>query len=162
MEHSNPHHTSSTRRETWRISPDHSWTRVAFTLVLIAMLGTFIAIPGCGGGSSLSVIILGEGFPAAQIWIDRAVVASGAPLTMFGQGSDVDGGTLSYDWDFEDDGTFDSIAQNPSTTYATPGTYTVRLRVTDDEGNSSDATASVMVIGISGPAGAPAVVVRAT
>lgn len=161
MEHTNPHQTSSTRQETWRFFQKYSWHRVAFTLVLIAMLGTFIAIPGCGGGSSLSVIILGEGFPAAQIWIDRAVVSSGSPLTMFGQGSDVDGGTLSYDWDFEDDGTFDSTVQNPSTTYTTPGTYTVRLQVTDDEGNTSDATASVMVIGISGPAGAPAVVVRA-
>ncbi|RTZ91458.1 MAG: hypothetical protein DSY92_04465, partial [Planctomycetota bacterium] len=59
MEHSNPHHTSSTRQETWRFFQKYSWHRVAFTLVLIAMLGTFIAIPGCGGGSSPGVIILG-------------------------------------------------------------------------------------------------------
>ena len=35
---------------------------------------------------------------------------------------------ISWDWDFESDGTIDSTVQNPSHTYAKAGTYTVTLK----------------------------------
>ncbi|MCR9245877.1 MAG: PKD domain-containing protein [bacterium] len=40
-------------------------------------------------------------------------------------------GITSWAWDFENDGTIDSTAQNPQHTYLVPGTYDVRLTVTD-------------------------------
>ena len=40
-------------------------------------------------------------------------------------------GPYTYEWDFDNDGTFDSTATNPSHTYGTAGQYTVVLRVTD-------------------------------
>ncbi len=40
---------------------------------------------------------------------------------------------VSYDWDFGDAGT--STSQNPTHTYAAPGTYTVTLEVANDLGN---------------------------
>ena len=43
---------------------------------------------------------------------------------------------FTYAWDFNNDGIVDSIAQNPSYTYTVPGTYTVKLTVTNTAGSS--------------------------
>ena len=51
---------------------------------------------------------------------------------------DVDGEIVSYFWDFGDGNT--STEQNPVHTYGAPGTYTVTLTVTDDEGFTHTAT----------------------
>jgi len=67
--------------------------------------------------------------------------SGGAPLTVHFDGSgsyDPDpGDTITYAWDLDGDGQFDdSTTQKPTYTYG-PGTYTVRLRVTDNHGFSS-------------------------
>jgi glucose/arabinose dehydrogenase/PKD repeat protein len=63
-----------------------------------------------------------------------------APLAVSFNGSasnDPEGGPLTYAWDLDGDGAFnDSTAVNPTRTYAA-GTYTVRLQVTDNAGNTS-------------------------
>lgn len=42
---------------------------------------------------------------------------------------------VSYDWDFDGDGTYDVLGnQNPTHTFPTPGDYDVIMRVTDDQG----------------------------
>jgi FOG: PKD repeat len=43
-----------------------------------------------------------------------------------------------YEWDFTGDGTFDATGQTTSHSYPTEGTYSVRLRVTDDAGATSE------------------------
>lgn len=50
----------------------------------------------------------------------------------------------SWAWDFEDDSNVDSIAQNPTHTYTTAGTYTARLTATNAYG-SDDHTAEIVV-----------------
>ena len=44
------------------------------------------------------------------------------------------GSGLSYLWDFNGDGTFDSTTQNPNFTYASAGVYTGLLRLSTSEG----------------------------
>ena len=54
--------------------------------------------------------------------------------------TDDDGTVVSWAWDFGDGAT--AVSQNPSHSYATEGTYTVTLTVTDDDGAASDPPAS--------------------
>jgi PKD repeat protein len=49
---------------------------------------------------------------------------------------------LSYAWDFDNNGTVDSTALNPSAIYTGPGTYTVKLTVTDSNGDPNTLTNS--------------------
>jgi PKD repeat protein len=47
---------------------------------------------------------------------------------------------LSYAWDFDNNGTIDSTAQNPSYSYTNLGTYTVKLTITDSDGSTNTLT----------------------
>ena len=44
---------------------------------------------------------------------------------------------LTYEWDFDNNGSIDSTASNTSYIYSSSGTYTVKLTVTDSEGSSN-------------------------
>jgi PKD repeat protein/glucose/arabinose dehydrogenase/type 1 glutamine amidotransferase len=59
--------------------------------------------------------------------------------------SDPEGSALTFAWDFQDDGTVDSTAANPTFQYSAPGGYTVRLTVTDDAGKTGTTTIPVVV-----------------
>jgi PKD repeat protein len=61
-----------------------------------------------------------------------------APLTVtFSNNSSGYDQPLTYEWDFDNDGTVDSTAGNPSYIYNDPGTYSVKLTVTDSDGDSN-------------------------
>jgi len=57
--------------------------------------------------------------------------------------SDSDGNIVSYEWDFGDGNI--SSDMNPENTYSTAGTYTVTLKVTDDDNAVGTDTASVKI-----------------
>ncbi|MFE3902306.1 ThuA domain-containing protein [Streptomyces sp. NPDC059153] len=57
--------------------------------------------------------------------------------------NDPDGDTLSYAWDFDGDGTYDSTDANPSHTYTVKGDFAVQLKVTDSTGKSGYANIPV-------------------
>jgi hypothetical protein len=72
------------------------------------------------------------------------------PITFDGSNSyDTDGNIIGYRWDWTNDGTWDTIWLSYPTkahTYSSSGTYTVALEIKDDDGATSEDTASVTVI----------------
>jgi sugar lactone lactonase YvrE len=77
--------------------------------------------------------------------------SSGAPpltVSLSADASDPDGGDMvGYDWDFNNDGTIDQTTAVPeaSTVLSDEGSYTIRVRARDDEGQSAKATILVVV-----------------
>jgi large repetitive protein len=56
-----------------------------------------------------------------------------------------DGSVALEEWDFENDGTYDTAGSEAQHSYPTAGSYTAKLRVTDDQGVKSSATKTVNV-----------------
>ena len=119
-----------------------------------------------GPDGSLYVLEYGDGFfrqnPDAGLYrIDYAEgnkrptarivtsVSSGqAPLTVTFNGStsvDPEGGTLTYQWDFDGDGTFDATGVTASHTYPANGQFQARLKVTDPLGKYSLSSKQITV-----------------
>lgn len=48
------------------------------------------------------------------------------------------GNITGWAWDFNNDGIIDSTAQNPTYTYSSPGTYSVKLTVSNAQGNDEE------------------------
>lgn len=86
-------------------------------------------------------------------------VDEGSTVTLTASGSDPEGGALSFAWDLDDNGTFETPGQNVSFSADDgPASPVVRVRATDDAGLTATAQQTVMVGNISPSAtfGAPA------
>ena len=87
------------------------------------------------------------GAPSVSLTPATSTIARGQSVT-FQASADTDppGGSLTYDWDLNGDGTYE-VAGGTSQTVAFPdaGSFTVGVRVTDEVGNQSTASASVQV-----------------
>ena len=99
----------------------------------------YFSLGGSGGGGSS---------PTAAF---SATPTSGAaPLgVQFTDASS--GGPTAWQWDFENDGTVDSTQQNPSFVYANPGTYSVKLTVSNASGDDSVTKSSYITVTTAGP-----------
>ncbi|GAB3064732.1 lectin [Intrasporangium mesophilum] len=76
------------------------------------------------------------------------VSSSNAPLTVTfdaSGSSDPEHGALTYDWDFDGNGTFDASGVTATHTYTELGKFTARLRVTDPEGRKALTSTSISV-----------------
>jgi len=86
--------------------------------------------------------------PTAAIAALPSWLAAGRAVTLDGSpSSDRDGSVATYQWDFDADGTYDTLPLSAATTsYAfTPGTHTVRLRVVDNLAGAGTTTVAVQV-----------------
>ena len=61
-----------------------------------------------------------------------------SPLTIQFTDKSVSTGTTSYKWDMNNDGIVDYTTKNPSHTYTTAGSYTVKLTVTNASGGDNE------------------------
>ncbi len=92
-------------------------------------------------------------------------IQAGQSVTFGGSGTDADGTVTGYAWSFPGGSPASGSAQNPdAVTFATAGTYTVTLTVTDN-GGASDPTPATRTVTVQGatpppppPAGATVVV----
>ena len=102
-----------------------------------------------GGADSASVTVNGVVAPqppVASFTESAHTVTVGTSISFDASGStDPDGTIVSYEWDFETDGIYDATGVTISHGYSTPGTYTVTLRVTDDDGLTDTDTATKTV-----------------
>ncbi|WP_328891606.1 ThuA domain-containing protein [Streptomyces sp. NBC_00316] len=55
------------------------------------------------------------------------------------------GDSIRFEWDFNGDGTVDSLDPDPQYTYTTPGQYTAKLTVLDSSGKSASANTTITV-----------------
>jgi trimeric autotransporter adhesin len=84
----------------------------------------YLPLGGGGGGTA----------PTAAF--SASPTSGTAPLTV--QFTDTStGGPTSWQWDFQNNGTIDSTEQNPTFVYASAGTYSVKLTVSNTSGSGS-------------------------
>lgn len=86
--------------------------------------------------SNHAVVVQVDYGPAIGLFPSFTATPTSAPLGAVVQFTDhtfssAPGGVISWQWDFENDGVFDSNAQNPSHVYTTEGVYSVKLQVVD-------------------------------
>jgi PKD repeat protein len=101
-----------------------------------------------GTDTDVATVTVRNVSPLVNAGPDQTVV-TGQPVSFSGKASDPGADTLTYEWDFDYDGahfTADATGPDASHTYPnTPGTYTVALRVTDDDGGRGQDTLRVTV-----------------
>ncbi|HSX63051.1 MAG TPA: M14 family zinc carboxypeptidase, partial [Tahibacter sp.] len=95
--------------------------------------------PGTPNAVQFTVTSGGNQPPVANF----GVAANGLTATFTDSSTDSDGSIASRSWNFGDGTT--STVTNPSKTYATAGTYSVTLTVTDNGGATNTKTSSVTV-----------------
>jgi uncharacterized protein len=76
-------------------------------------------------------------------------VAEGSSIILAASGSDPEGGPLTYDWDLDNNGTFETPGRTPTFVAADgPASPIVKVRVTDDGGLTDVAQATVQITNV--------------
>ena len=94
--------------------------------------------------------------PAASFTVSTTTPAVGQAVTFTDTSTDSDGTIASRAWDLDGDGQYDDATGATATrAYTAAGPVTVRLRVTDDDGEPATASRSVTVQDVPPPVNAP-------
>ncbi|MCX6646190.1 MAG: PKD domain-containing protein [bacterium] len=101
----------------------------------LLIIATILLIFGCSGHGSPPTVP-DESAPVAIAKADPNPQAVNFPVSFSASDStDPDGGTIQlYEWDWNNDGTYDQTGENVDHTWIETGTYQVQLRLLDDEG----------------------------
>lgn len=101
---------------------------------------------GAVGVTSINLMVQNVPPVAATSGPYRTTLA--VPTTLTGTGSDVPADQLSYAWDLDNDGLFETAGPIVTYTWLTSGSHPVTLRVTDDDGAS---TLAVTIVDVGAP-----------
>ena len=116
-------------------NPSHSYSSPSTYTVVLTVTD---AAAGQDTETKTGYITVAAGL-LADFSADRVLVAVGQSI----QFTDLSAGgvaPMGYQWDFDNNGTWDSTVQNPTHIYGGAGTYTVVLRVTDAAANTDTET----------------------
>ncbi|MCL4507817.1 MAG: PKD domain-containing protein [Chloroflexi bacterium] len=107
--------------------------------------------PNGGTSNSLPFTILPPNQPPAVSGGGPYSVTEGGSMVIAATGSDPDGDTLTYAWDLNNDGTFETPGQ--SVTFSAvqldgPGSYTVKVLATDSGGLTAAGQATINVLNV--------------
>jgi PKD repeat protein len=83
--------------------------------------------------------------PQSRLTCDSTDVVSGSTVSCHADDSTSPTRITKHEWDMNDDGQYGSGGTDSSYRYATPGNYTVHLRVNDSNGNQSESTLDIRV-----------------
>jgi YVTN family beta-propeller protein len=101
-------------------------------------------------GTSTTTVTV-NGFPPTANAGGPYTVPEGGTVTLQGTGSDVDGDTLSYNWDLDNNGTFETPGQNVTFSAANidgPSSAQVTLQVCDGPNSCTDSAATVNITNV--------------
>lgn len=128
----------------WRVGGDRHWTAgsayLAATIDDVAVYGSVLNASQVANHFNLGNTVVAPNvaptasFTATPTYLDAAFDATASV--------DPDGSIIGYAWNFGDNGTATGVT--PTYHYATPGTYTVTLTVTDNRGETAVSTRSVI------------------
>lgn len=118
------------------------------------------ALASCCGGSLPDIVSSAVNSPPVAVLVAVPAMAvtqlddvTGEPpleVSFDASGSfDADGIIVTFDWDFDTDGTYDLLNGGPTTnhTYSDVGQFMATVRVTDNDGLSDTDTANIQVLG---------------
>jgi PKD repeat protein len=114
-----------------------------------------LTVSNTGGSDSQVIadfIVVGAPPPAPVADFSATPTSGAAPLAVVFTDASSNAPT-SWAWDFQNDGTNDSTAQNPTFVYSSPGTFTVRLTATNPGGSDAETKTGLIVVGGGGGGG---------
>ena len=101
---------------------------------------------GATGTATVQVVVSGNRAPSVTLTATPQAGVAPLKVAFVADGSDPEGGALTYRYDFGD-GSKPATGRLQSHTYKKAGTYTAKVTVTDPEGATSTATVQVVVTG---------------
>ena len=137
-------------------NPQHTYTTAGTYTVTLTVTDTD---GETAQASSTVVVVVGNQPPTVDAGPDVTLVESNRTLIVFPTASDPDGQIASYEWDYGDGAT--SEGQVAVHTYATKGTFTATVTVTDDVGVTASDSLTVTIVNVDPVIGALDVPARA-
>lgn len=125
-------------------------TKMHAILLFSLFLGMILAAAPAIAGNTLTATGEILSVPPPLAAFTGSPTSGGAPLTVTFNDQST-GSITAWAWDFDNNGVVDSTVQNPSYTYSSAGTYTVKLTVTGPGG--SDDEVKTDYITVTSPAG---------
>jgi hypothetical protein len=135
-------------------------TNSSFTIASVVALdaGSYdVVVTGACGSANSNPATLSVNLPPAADAGGPYNVNEGGAVTVMASGSDPEGSPLSFAWDLDNDGSFETPGQNASFSAAAldgPGSRTIKARVVDNCGLSAIAQAVANIQNLSPTVGA--------